>query len=87
LKALGYTDRQLQWIVLQEVSAFSIVGFVAGWLMSAALYKVVRDATGLPVMMTPGRTVAILLSTLFMCWLAGLLSTRKLQRANPAELF
>ncbi len=87
LKALGYTDRQLQWIVLQEVSAFSIVGSLAGWLMSAALYNVVRDATGLPMAMAPGRTVAIFLLTLFMCWIAGLLSTRKLQRANPAELF
>jgi putative ABC transport system permease protein len=87
LKALGYTDRQLQWIVLQEVSAFSIIGFLAGWLMSAALYNVVRDATGLPMTMTPWRTVAIFLLTLFMCSAAGLLSTRKLQRANPAELF
>jgi putative ABC transport system permease protein len=87
LKALGYGRWQLQRIVLQEVSAFSLVGFAAGWTMSAGLYKFVRDATGLPMSMTVARTIAIFLLTLLMCWSAGLLSTRKLQHANPAELF
>ena len=87
LKALGYSARRLQWIVLQEVSAFSLVGFVAGWLMSTGLFKVVRDATGLPMSMSVLQTASIFLLTLLMCWAAGLLSTRRLQKANPAELF
>jgi putative ABC transport system permease protein len=87
LKALGYGPRRLQAIVLQEVSAFSAAGFLVGWLLSAILYKVVRDETGLPMSMPPGRTLMIFVLTLLMCWTAGLLSTRKLHKANPAELF
>jgi putative ABC transport system permease protein len=87
LKALGYGPRRLQAIVLQEVSAFSAAGFLAGWLGSALLYKLVRDATGLPMSMPAGRSLTIFVLTLLMCWTAGLLSTRKLHKANPAELF
>jgi putative ABC transport system permease protein len=87
LKALGYSFRQLVVIVLKEVSAFAIVGFVLGLLMASTLYKFVRDQTGLPVTMDPSTSVAVFLLTLGMCWISGWLATRKIRSADPAGLF
>ena len=87
LKALGYEGFRLTWIVLQEVSAFSLAGSAVGVLLSAGLYWIVRDSTGLPMTMEPGRCASILLLTFLMCWTAGLLAVRKLRKADPAELF
>jgi putative ABC transport system permease protein len=87
MKALGYNTARLRWIVLQEVSAFSIGGFVIGSLLSAQLHKIVRDATGLPMSMPLSRVAGVFVLTLLMCWTAGLLSTRRLRRADPADLF
>ena len=86
LKALGYDSKRLRSIVLDEVSMFSVLGFAAGGLLSAGLYKIVEDRTGLPMSMHATRTAGIFLLTLGMCWIAGLLATRKLRHADPADL-
>jgi len=65
---------------------FSVLGFAAGGLLSAGLYKIVEDRTGLPMSMHAPRTGGIFLLTLGMCWIAGLLATRKLRHADPADL-
>ena len=87
LKALGYSFRQLVWIVLQEVSAFAVAGFLSGWLPSFLLYRVVREYTGLPLAMTAWQTGGVLVLTISMCWTAGWLAARKIRHADPAELF
>lgn len=87
MKAIGYEDRSLRGIVLQEVVIFAISGFIIGALLSTGLYMIVRAATSLPIVMTPERLAAIFLLTLIMCWVSGVLATRKLHKADPAELF
>ena len=87
LKALGYTFRQLAGIVLTEVSAFGVAGFVLGLLLASTLYKFVREETGMPVAMDASMAVAVFLLTLAMCWISGWLATRRVRRADPAELF
>ena len=87
MKAIGYEDRSLQGIVLQEVVIFAVIGFIIGALLSASLYAGVRAATSLPIAMTPARLGAIFFLTLMMCGVSGLLATRKLRTADPAELF
>jgi putative ABC transport system permease protein len=86
LKALGYDSRHLRWIVFQEVSAFAAAGFVFGLMFSAGLYKVVRTETSLPMSMDLPLIAAVAIATLAMCWTAGLLATRKLRLADPADL-
>jgi putative ABC transport system permease protein len=86
LKALGYDSRRLRSIALDEVLMFSVLGFAAGWLLSAGLYKIVQSRTGLPMSMHAIRSAGVFLLTLGMCWISGLLATRKLGRADPADL-
>ncbi len=87
LKAMGYPDRYLFWVVIQESLVLSVFGFVPGLLVSFLVYKVSRDATLLPVHMTLGRTVVVYLLTLLMCAASGALAVRKLRTADPAAIF
>jgi putative ABC transport system permease protein len=87
LKAMGYRPRYFMVLVLQESLFLSILGFVPGAIISAILYTVVGQFTGLLMRLTPARAGFVLLLTVGMCVASGLLTMRKLLRADPAELF
>jgi putative ABC transport system permease protein len=87
LKAVGYPGRFFLGIVFEEAVILGVLGFVPGWLASMGLYAAVAARTGLPMDLTAARAGAVLLGTVLMCTLAGALATRRLARANPAELF
>jgi putative ABC transport system permease protein len=86
-KAIGYRQGFFLGIVFEEAVILALLGFIPGLLGAYALYAAVNAATGLPVAMTGARMAAVLLGTVVMCTLSGALATRKLARADPAELF
>ncbi len=87
LKAIGYSDRYLTGVVLQEALFLALLGFVPGLLISAALYGFLENNTGLPLRLTVLRGVFVLLLTVVMCFLSGVIAVRKVQKADPAEVF
>jgi putative ABC transport system permease protein len=87
LKAVGHDVRSLRRIVLNEALLFAALGFLIASIMSAALYAIISSATGLPMAMSVRRSALVFLFTVSMCWTAGLLATRKLRHADPADLF
>ena len=87
LKAVGYPPRFFLGIVFEEAVILGLLGFVPGLLASLALYSAVAAKTGLPMEMTAARAGVVLLGTVAMCALSGALATRRLARANPADLF
>ncbi len=87
LKAIGYSDRYLTGVVLQEALFLALLGFVPGLLISAALYGFLENNTGLPLRLTVLRGVFVLLLTVLMCFLSGVIAVRKVQKADPAEVF
>jgi len=87
LKAMGYRPKFFVWLVLQESLFLSILGFIPGVLISAALYTIVGRYTGLLMRLTIDRAALVLVLTIAMCVVSGLLTMRKLLRADPAELF
>jgi putative ABC transport system permease protein len=87
LKAIGYTDRQLVSVVLQQSLILSALGFLPGLGLSAILYHLIREIARLPAEITPARAGAVLLLSVAMCGLAGFLAMRKLRAADPAEVF
>jgi putative ABC transport system permease protein len=86
-KAIGYRQRFFLGIVFEEALILALLGFLPGILIALALYAVVAKVTGLPVAMTSARSAVVLLGTLAMCTLSGAIATRRLARANPADLF
>ena len=87
LKAMGYTDRYLFSIVLQEALILAILGFVPGMAASMGLYQIAQAATLLPIVMKTDRAIFVLILTVVMCVSSGSIAIRKLQAADPADLF
>jgi putative ABC transport system permease protein len=87
LKAMGYHDRALYSIVIQESIILSLFGFLPGVGISMLAYHVAGDATSLPIKMTFLRIVMVYILTALMCIISGALAMRKLRSADPAEIF
>lgn len=87
LKAMGYTDRYLFKVVLQEAAILAVLGFLPGLVVCLGLYRLAGDATSLPIAMTWERGVMVLGMTVVMCCLAGTMALRKVRAADPADVF
>ncbi|MEM9092262.1 MAG: ABC transporter permease DevC [Cyanobacteria bacterium P01_F01_bin.53] len=89
MKAMGYRNRYLFQVVLQEAMLLAGMGYVPGLIVSLGLYELTRRATAgsLPVSMDMGRVVFVLLLTILMCSVSGLISVRKAVSTDPAEVF
>ncbi|WP_449419721.1 ABC transporter permease DevC [Phormidium nigroviride] len=86
-KAMGYRSMYLLSIVFEEALILSILGFLPGVGISVGLYSLTRKATNLPMYMTLIRACMVLSLTLIMCLISGTIATRKLQAADPADIF
>jgi putative ABC transport system permease protein len=87
LKAIGFTDRALFGVVLQQALILAALGFVPGLLMCCGLYTLTARATHLPLELTCGTSGLVFVLTLFMCCASGALALRKVRAADPAEVF
>jgi putative ABC transport system permease protein len=87
LKALGYRNRALFTIVIQESMILSLFGFLPGLGISMLVYRIAGQATLLPLKMTFLRIVTVYLLTAIMCVVSGALAMRKLRSADPADIF
>jgi putative ABC transport system permease protein len=87
LKAMGYNDRYLFGVVIQEALMLAVIGFVPGWLISTGMGILTRKVTLLPSYMTWERALTVLVLTIGMCVVSGILAMRKLRAADPADIF
>jgi putative ABC transport system permease protein len=87
LKAIGYPDSYLTWVVLQAAILLSICGFIPGLLMSAAGYELLAAWTSLPMHLTVARAATVLGWTLVMGGLSGMGAMRKIYVTDPAKVF
>lgn len=86
-KAMGFRQRWLLLVVVEQALILAALGFIPGALMPLWLYAVAAKATSLPIAMTLGRATTVFVLTLLMCLASGAIATRRLQAADPAELF
>jgi putative ABC transport system permease protein len=86
-RAMGYQQRYLLGIVLEEAIILAVLGFIPGVAISSLLYYLTREATRLPMYLTVARAMGILITTIVMCLISGAIATRKLQSADPADIF
>ena len=87
LKAIGFDDKFFIWVIIQESLILSILGFIPGTAIAALLYYATRVIANMPTYLTFTNLAIVFLLTLFMCSIAGLLATRRLRMANPADIF
>ena len=87
LKAIGLADRFFITLVLQQAAILLAFGFVPGLLLTAVLNAITRRQGAMPTQLTWSTTLIVFACTVVMCGVAALLSTRKLRRADPADVF
>lgn len=87
LKAIGHPPRTLTALVLHEAFILSFGGFAFGLAAGGLLYTLLERQTALQMDLTPPRAILVLALTSGMCLLAGRLALKKVQAADPADLF
>ncbi len=86
-KAMGYKNSYLLGVVFEEAIILSIIGFIPSVAIAAGLYRLTAIATALPIFLPASRAVNVLIITVVMCSISGSIATRKLQSADPADIF
>ncbi|MEB3337461.1 MAG: ABC transporter permease DevC [Leptolyngbyaceae bacterium] len=87
LKAMGYDNRYLLGVLLQEALLLAILGYLPGLFLSYGLYYLAQAATLLPISMKWDRAISVLFLTIVMCSASGAIASRKLRSADPADVF
>lgn len=87
LKAIGFSDSFFIWIIVQESFILSVLGFIPGTMLAQFLYVLTRNIAGMRTYMEIDSLAIVFGLSVSMCLIAGLLATRKLRRANPADIF
>jgi putative ABC transport system permease protein len=87
LRAIGYRNRFVSGIVLQQAAILAVLGYLPGVAIVYWLYGKAAAATNLPLYITQERALTVFLMTLTMCALSGLMAVRKVRRLDPAEVF
>ncbi|HEY9846589.1 MAG TPA: FtsX-like permease family protein, partial [Candidatus Caenarcaniphilales bacterium] len=87
LKAMGYADRALLMVVLQEAMILALLGFIPGCVASVGVYKLLSSLTKIPLALRPDVASQVFLLTLVMCGMAGAIAIQKLRKADPADVF
>ncbi|WP_341526721.1 ABC transporter permease DevC [Nostoc sp. UHCC 0302] len=87
LKAMGFRNVYLLFVVLQEALILAVFGYIPGCVISFGMYNLTRSATKLPLFMTSERVIQVLILTIVMCLISGAIAMRKLNSADPADIF
>lgn len=87
MKAMGYSDRFVVGIIVQESVLLAALAFVPSLVLAIGLYAVLANSTSLLIAMTVQRAVAVFALTLTMAAGSGWLATGKLRRLDPADIF
>lgn len=86
-KAMGYGPRFFLGIVVEEALVLGVLGFVPGLAVGTAILLLMGAVTTLPLAMTPAMAAAVFLGTVAFSVLSGVIATRRLAAADPADLF
>lgn len=87
LRALGYPNRFISGIVIQQAVILGVLGYFPGLALVYWLSGKAAAATSLPLYITNDRALTVFLMTLSMCAISALLAVRKVRRLDPADVF
>jgi len=86
-KAMGYGPRFFLGIVLEEALVLGLLGFLPGLVFGTAILTLMAAVTTLPLAMTPAMAATVFAGTVVFSVISGVIATRRLAAADPADLF
>ncbi len=87
LKAMGFSDIFLLFIVVQEAIILAVSAFIPATLASAGLYAFLTSASGIRIEMSSDKILLVGSLTLGVCAASAAIAIRKLADADPASVF
>ena len=87
LKALGFKDRFLLALVLQEAAILAISSFIPAAIGATAMYAFLTAVSGIRIEMTSDKTLLVFSLTLGVCAASAAIALNKLREADPASVF
>lgn len=87
LKAIGYSNRRLLAVLVEESVILAALGYLPAFILSLFMYRVAHELTLLPMHMTWERAAVVLVLTVVMCAVSAAIASGKLRHADPAEVF
>ncbi len=73
--------------MFQEGIILGVLGFVPGFIGSAGIYALLGYLTRIPLPMRFGVASQVFIITILMCLISAAIAMRKLQAADPADVF
>jgi putative ABC transport system permease protein len=86
-KAMGYGPRFFLGIVVEEALVLGVLGFLPGLAVGTAILMLMGKVTTLPLAMTSSMAIMVFGGTVVFSVLSGVIATRRLAAADPADLF
>lgn len=87
LKAIGYSNSYLNWVVLEQACWYGLLGFFPALFIAMLLYQWLAATTALPIAMSWQRAVSVAIMALAMCAASGIMAVRRVKQLDPADLF
>jgi putative ABC transport system permease protein len=87
LKAMGFSDRFLRRVILEQALLLAAAGFVMGLFFALIADMTMTLQTGLPVHVGLAAGLFVWLLTVGMCIFAGWMAVRRMAVADPAALY
>jgi len=86
-KAMGYGQGFFLGVVVEEAVILGVLGFIPGVIAGWGLLTLMAKVTTLPLFISFGMAVTVFIGTVVFSALSGMIATRRLAAADPAELF
>jgi putative ABC transport system permease protein len=87
LRAMGYETSFMVGVVVEQATIFAVLGYIPAVAISVGMYWGLEKVTNLPLVMTIPRLLGVFIMSVVMCTTSGLLASRKVASADPADLF
>jgi putative ABC transport system permease protein len=87
LKAMGFSDRYLLYVVLNQSVILAMLGYFPGFVLALGLYRIATNAIQMQFSMTAERAISVFLLTVIMCGMSAMIAIRKVRTADPADVF
>ncbi|MEO0536540.1 MAG: ABC transporter permease DevC [Cyanobacteria bacterium P01_A01_bin.123] len=87
LKAIGYSQRFLVEIVLEQVFVFAVLGYIPGLIVSYFVYDALSEVTKMKFLLSFNIAFFVFFLVCLICGVSGIIATNKLKDANPVDIF
>lgn len=86
-KAMGYGQGFFLGVVVEEAVILGVLGFIPGVIAGWGILTLMAKVTTLPLFISFGMAVSVFVGTVVFSALSGMIATRRLAAADPADLF